>query len=101
MSLFTIPCSALQEYVCLAFSMDGSFLAAQGAGPEWNLAVWQWEKSKLSGVVKGATQASHQLEQFRTPHSISTARVGTGRVAEQHVGPCSASTVRVRADVRP
>ena len=43
--------------MCLAFSHDGAFLAAQGGGPEWNLAVWQWEKSKLSGVVKGATQA--------------------------------------------
>ena len=52
--------SAAQEYVCLAFSVDGSFLAAQGAGPEWNLAMWQWEKSKLSGIVRGATQARHQ-----------------------------------------
>ena len=49
-----------QEYVCLAFSHDGAFLAAQGGGPEWNLAVWQWEKSKLSGVVKGVTQACDQ-----------------------------------------
>jgi hypothetical protein len=52
-----VSSSAAQEYVCLAFSVDGTFLAAQGAGPEWNLAMWQWEKSKLSGVVKGATQA--------------------------------------------
>jgi len=43
--------------VCLALSHDGAFLAAQGGAPEWNLAMWQWEKSKLSGVVKGVTQA--------------------------------------------
>ncbi len=43
--------------MCLAFSHDGAFLAAQGGAPEWNLAMWQWEKSKLSGVFKGVTQA--------------------------------------------
>ena len=71
--------------MCLAFSHDGAFMAAQGGGPEWNLAVWQWEKSKLSGVVKGVTQArpcrksgigscrerSDQAPAERNPHYMS------------------------------
>lgn len=40
----------------IGFSADSSFVAAQGGAPEWNLTVWQWEKSKLAGIAKGVTQ---------------------------------------------
>ena len=36
-----------QEFVSLAFSGDGRFLAAQGGAPDWSLSLWVWEKSKL------------------------------------------------------
>jgi WD40 repeat protein len=33
------------EIKCLAFSDDGRFLLTQGGGPEWNLVLWNVEKS--------------------------------------------------------
>lgn len=33
------------EIKCLAFSDDGRFLLTQGCGPEWNLVMWNVEKS--------------------------------------------------------
>lgn len=33
------------EIRCLAFSDDGKFLLTQGCGPEWNLVLWNIEKS--------------------------------------------------------
>lgn len=38
----------LQEYVSLSFSPDGKMLLAQGGGPDWNLLLWAWEKSKVT-----------------------------------------------------
>lgn len=40
------------EFVSLAFSPDSRFLAAQGGQPDWTLACWIWEKSKLLSTVK-------------------------------------------------
>lgn len=39
------------------FSPDGRYLAVQGGGPDWPLALWLWEKSKLCGLYR-PTQAS-------------------------------------------
>jgi cilia- and flagella-associated protein 57 len=41
------------EIRCLAFSYDGKLCLTQGAGPEWNLVLWNVEKSvKVLGCVK-------------------------------------------------
>jgi len=49
------PCGP-QEYVSLSFSADGKLLLAQGGGPEWNMVLWVWEKSKIAGTVKTTNQ---------------------------------------------
>jgi hypothetical protein len=36
------------------FSPDGRYLAVQGGGPDWPLALWLWEKSKLCGMYRPA-----------------------------------------------
>mmetsp|Transcript_22834 Transcript_22834/g.63112 ORF Transcript_22834/g.63112 Transcript_22834/m.63112 type:complete len:1547 (+) Transcript_22834:150-4790(+) len=45
-----------KEYVSLSFSADGKLLLAQGGGPEWNMVLWVWEKSKIAGTVKTTNQ---------------------------------------------
>ena len=35
----------------LCFSPDGRNIIAQGAAPDWNVAVWQWEKLKCAAVI--------------------------------------------------
>ena len=35
----------------LCFSPDGRNIIAQGAAPDWNVAVWQWEKLKCVAVI--------------------------------------------------
>ena len=35
----------------MSFSPDGKLLVALGGAPEWNVVLWQWEKSKASSVV--------------------------------------------------
>lgn len=55
--------SPLQEFVSLAFSGDGRYLAAQGGAPDWMLSLWIWEKSKLVASVRTATAAGHTAAQ--------------------------------------
>lgn len=40
----------------LSFSADGKMLLAQGGGPEYNLVLWIWEKSKVAAVAKTTNQ---------------------------------------------
>lgn len=42
-----------REIKCIAFSEDGKLFLTQGAGPEWNLVLWNVEKTaKVIGSVK-------------------------------------------------
>lgn len=42
-----------REIKCVAFSEDGKLCLTQGAGPEWNLVLWNVEKTpKVMGSVK-------------------------------------------------
>ena len=45
-----------QEYVCMSFSPDGKLLVTQGGAPEWHLVLWQWEKAKVTALVKASNQ---------------------------------------------
>lgn len=47
----------------MAFSGDGRLLLAQGAGPNWPLCLWAWEKSKLLGSVRSVAQPGHTAAQ--------------------------------------
>jgi WD40 repeat protein len=46
-----VPDIGSREYVCLAFSADGRYLAAQGGFPEWNLVLWSVDKTKAVAMV--------------------------------------------------
>jgi len=37
------PITGSHEFVCIAFSLDGKYLVAQGGGPEYNLVLWSME----------------------------------------------------------
>ena len=47
-----------REYVSLSFSPDGRCVLAQGGAPEWNVALWQWEKNKCAAVFPARASAS-------------------------------------------
>ena len=49
--VFSLPEDPLEEFTSLAFSPDNKFLLAQGGAPEWTMAVWIWEKSKLVRII--------------------------------------------------
>ena len=36
----------------MVFSQDSKLLAAQGGAPDWNLVLWQWEKSKVLASIR-------------------------------------------------
>jgi hypothetical protein len=44
------------EIRCMAFSEDGKFMLMQGAGPDWNLVLWSFEKA---AKVLSSTRISH------------------------------------------
>ena len=40
------------EFVCMAFSLDGKYLVAQGGGPEYNLVLWSMEgKTRIVDTI--------------------------------------------------
>lgn len=43
--VLTYPELGSSEIRCLAFSEDGRYLITQGAGPEWNLVLWNVDKA--------------------------------------------------------
>ena len=45
-----------REYVSMSFSPDGKWLVTQGGAPDWHLLLWQWEKAKVTAVVKASNQ---------------------------------------------
>jgi WD40 repeat protein len=55
------------EIVCMAFSNDSKNLITQGAGPDWTLLYWTWEKSKImaSTRVTSNTQQTATVTQVK------------------------------------
>ncbi|KAL4457327.1 hypothetical protein ABPG75_012192 [Micractinium tetrahymenae] len=71
-----------KEFVSLAFSGDGRYLAAQGGAPDWSLSLWVWEKSKLVASVRTAAAVGHTAVQClfqpgEDPQYISVVGEGT------------------------
>jgi hypothetical protein len=57
----------VQEWLSMDFSPDGRYLAVQGGGPDWPLALWLWEKSKLCGMYRPTqVRAPHHIHQMST-----------------------------------
>ena len=54
----------------MAFSPDARYLAVQYGGPEWNLALWTWEKARMAGSVR--TSTSSPIRQVQ-PQQYATA----------------------------
>lgn len=57
----------------MAFSPDNKYLAAQGGGPEWNLVLWSWEKSKAMANVRTSNLAASTVRQVGQHRAPSTA----------------------------
>ena len=56
----------------MVFSQDSKLLSAQGGAPDWNLVLWQWEKSKVLASIRtsnpfGAPMC--QVEQAVSAHA--------------------------------
>lgn len=69
-----------QEYVSLSFSADGKMLLAQGGGPEYNLVLWIWEKSKVAAVAKTTNQQGSPV------YHVSKGRTGIGEAGNKNTG---------------
>ncbi|KAG1658747.1 hypothetical protein FOA52_000860 [Chlamydomonas sp. UWO 241] len=69
-----------KEYVSLSFSADGKMLLAQGGGPEFNLVLWVWEKSKVAAVTKATNQQQAPVHScaFAPGDGSVASVVGTG-----------------------
>eukprot|EP00887_Chlorella_sp_A99_P007960 scaffold12.g7960.t1 len=88
--------ASCKEFVSVSFSSDGKYLVAQGGAPDWTLALWVWEKSKLVASVRTVTHPGHTVHQcFIQPGErchcdeaqlISVAGEGTCRVYRIEAG---------------
>lgn len=69
----------------MSFSPDGRTIIAQGGSPEWNVALWQWEKSKLATTLpaRAASQPPAPVHQVlwnpQEPGTASLVGQGTFR----------------------
>ena len=68
----------LQEITSVIFSQDSKLLAAQGGAPDWNLVLWQWEKSKLLASIRTSNPAGAPMTQIPL---ISALCIGWARQA--------------------
>lgn len=75
-------CHPPQEYVSMSFSADGKLLIAQGGAPEWNVVLWNWEKSKVSVILpaRASNQQSAPIHQvlFNPSDPTTASLVGNG-----------------------
>ena len=89
------PCSSdskpvsVQEYVSLNFTPDGKMLLAQAGGPDWNLLLWVWEKSKVASSIRSTTTQTtpvakvREMAHMQYVFQTSIAGVGPGAVYKQ------------------
>lgn len=74
----------------MAFSPDGRYLAVQGGGPDWPLALWLWEKSKLCGLYRPTQvlccKGSYTLAQSAIQHQAAATRLQAP--CPPHFGQC-------------
>lgn len=89
-----MPEDCLQEYVSLCFSPDSKLLLAQGAGPDWSLLLWAWEKSKVACSLRSTNlQGSPMVQASISPgESGLVTAIGAGvlkmfKITEQALKP--------------
>ena len=95
-----------REIRCMAFSADGRLCLTQGAGPEWNLVLWNIEKSvKVIGSVKISLSDDNPVHQvsFCPWDSNVIIVIGKGlvrifRITEGQLRPVSVNTRRDHAN---
>ncbi|KAJ9581156.1 hypothetical protein L9F63_023661, partial [Diploptera punctata] len=46
-----------EEFISLAFSFDGKYLAAVLGDPDWTTVYYHWDKGKIDSTIKPSTQA--------------------------------------------
>lgn len=47
----------------MAFSPDARFLAVQYGAPDWNLALWTWEKARMAGSTRTSNATANPVHQ--------------------------------------
>lgn len=77
-----------REFISVAFSADGKFIATQTGGPDWKLYLWSWEKAKLMGSTRVAQTSMNNQSLDR----ISDESEDTSRTASTTNGRPSAPT---------
>lgn len=95
-----------REIRCLAFSSDGRFCLTQGAGPEWNLILWNIEKTvKIMGTVKISMSDDNPVNQvsFCPWDNNVILAIGKGivrlfRIVEGQIRPVSINVRRDQAN---
>lgn len=61
--VLTVPETASQEIISMAFSPDSKYLISQLCAPEWVLTYWHWEKAKVMASVKSNGATNYQVKQ--------------------------------------
>lgn len=84
LNCFCSHACCLQEYVSLSFSPDGKLLLAQGGGPDWNLLLWTWEKSKVASSIRSTNLQGSPVVQVSLCLCWPDSRLGKAIPASGH-----------------
>ncbi|XP_059358383.1 cilia- and flagella-associated protein 57 isoform X1 [Carassius carassius] len=70
--------TAVDKFVCMAFSPDSKYLIGQAGGPDWTLFLWMWEKKKVMATVKTSTDGPINQISFNPEDNTQICVSGNG-----------------------
>lgn len=71
----------------MAFSPDSRYLAVQYGGPDWNLALWTWEKARMAGSARTSTSPTVPIRQVQSFSQAGQCML-TGACVSSHAMLC-------------